>query len=48
MRKTSCFSSVDVVLGSPGNKTLGMSDLRYGTPLLFLENDINTSAEIDQ
>jgi hypothetical protein len=29
-----------VVSGSPGNRTLGMSDLRYGTPLLFLLNDI--------
>jgi hypothetical protein len=29
-----------VVSGSPGSRTLGMSDLRYGTPLLFLENDI--------
>jgi hypothetical protein len=40
MPKTSYFSSADVVSGSPGSRTLGMSDLRYGTPLLFLENDI--------
>jgi hypothetical protein len=29
-----------VVSGSPSNRTLGISDLRYGTPLLFLPNDI--------
>jgi hypothetical protein len=39
MPKISCFSSADVVSGSPGSRTLGMLDLRYGTPLLFLEID---------
>jgi hypothetical protein len=38
--RASSFSWKDVVSGSPGNRTLGISDLRYGTPLLFLPNDI--------
>jgi hypothetical protein len=38
--KASYFSWKDVVSGSPGNRTLGISDLRYETPLLFLLNDI--------
>jgi hypothetical protein len=48
MPKTFCFSAAAVVSGSPGIRTLGMSDLRNGTPLLFWKMTLNTSAEIAQ
>jgi hypothetical protein len=38
--RISSFSWKDVALDSPRSRTLAISDLRYGTPLLFFLNDI--------